>query len=80
MIWILNQVIFAVGSTIGIFVSIFPISPFVFVVNLGAAWIGYLNFIFPIAAVISHLEMYVVVVAVYYSYRVLGRWMKLVGD
>jgi hypothetical protein len=76
--WVLS------GLTQGIIwlLDLLPVSPF-------ASWrtdpppevnLGYITWFIPFPTMLVHFAGFLVVVGVYYLYRVLGRWLKVVRN
>ncbi len=79
VIAMINKVIAAAGAAItGIFI-ILPNSPFLWVEEIDSEVLEAINWILPISAMISHIQLYVVAVAIYYALRIALRWLKAAG-
>ena len=79
VIAMINKVIAAAGAAItGIFIFL-PQSPFLWVESIDSEVLEAINWLFPITAMISHLQLYVTAVAIYYVLRIALRWLKAAG-
>lgn len=76
----LNKIIAGVGAGISAILSLLPSSPFNSVLNIDNKYVQYINYLFPVAGIIAHLELYLTAVAAYYVIRLILRWMKAVGN
>lgn len=81
MIGILNAIIAGVGNVLMVFINFLPTSPFLFLENIQVTsdLLNYVNYLFPVSTMISHLQIFVTAVAVYYLYRVVLKWLKVAG-
>lgn len=78
-IGLINFIILAIGTALNALVSIFPLSPFKFVVDSRFSdFIAQINFFVPIYEFVSILEMWLVAVGIYYVYSVVARWLKAI--
>lgn len=78
IITIINTVIAKVGAVITLLFALLPDSPFVYVMNLESDWIGYINYFLPMNAMVAHIELFLVAVAIYYVIRIALRWAKAI--
>ena len=79
VIAMINKVIAAAGAAItGIFIFL-PNSPFLWVEEIDSEVLEAINWILPVSAMISHIQLYVVAVAIYYALRIALRWLKAAG-
>jgi hypothetical protein len=79
VIAMINKIISAAGAAItGIFILL-PQSPFLWVESIDSEVLEAINWLFPIPAMISHLQLYVTAVAIYYALRIALRWLKAAG-
>ena len=62
--------------------TVLPLSPFQpYIQQLaGLPYLGYLNWFFPIGDAISITAAWLTVVGTWYSWQVLLRWLKIIGD
>jgi hypothetical protein len=79
IIALINKVIAAVGVAITAILLLLPDSPFIWVEKLESTVLSAINWIIPINAMISHLQLYVIAVALYYVLRIALRWLKAAG-
>lgn len=80
MIAIINAIIEKLGVVIMAVLALLPTSPFTFVSGIDSGILSALNWLFPIASMIAHIELFVAAVAFYYAIRVILRWGKVAGD
>lgn len=80
IISIINRVIEAVGSAISAIFILLPNSPFLWVEEIDSEVLEAINWIIPVSAMISHIQLYVVAVAIYYALRIALRWLKAAGS
>ncbi|WP_036945609.1 hypothetical protein [Pseudobacteroides cellulosolvens] len=60
-------------------INLLPDSPFHTVNNADVnSFLGGLNWVLPIAQMISILEAWLIVVAVYYTYQLILRWARMI--
>jgi len=79
IISIINRVIEAAGSAISAIFALLPNSPFLWVEEIDSEVLEAINWIIPISAMISHIQLYVTAVAIYYALRIALRWLKAAG-
>lgn len=79
IISIINRVIEAAGSAISAIFIFLPDSPFLWVEEIDSEVLEAINWIIPISAMISHIQLYVTAVAIYYVLRIALRWLKAAG-
>lgn len=79
IISIINRVIEAAGSAISAIFILLPNSPFLWIEGIDSEVLEAINWIIPISAMISHIQLYVVAVAIYYALRIALRWLKAAG-
>lgn len=72
----INIVIEKVGHALEYILILLPDSPFIYVMNLEHDWISYINYLFPVAGAVAHLELYLIAVGLYYIVRIALRWLK----
>ena len=80
IISIINRVIEAAGSAISAIFMLLPNSPFLWVEEIESEVIEAINWIIPVSAMISHIQLYVTAVAIYYVLRIALRWLKAAGS
>lgn len=77
--WVLNKLIFLVGKALELLFSLFPKSPFNFVLNSSFGdFISQINFFIPVYEFISILQMWLLAVGIYYLYSVFARWIRAI--
>jgi hypothetical protein len=79
IISLINKVIAAVGSAISAIFMLLPSSPFLWVEQIDSQVLEVINWILPVSAMISHIQLYVTAVAIYYVLRIALRWLKAAG-
>ncbi len=79
IISIINRVIEAVGSAISAIFIFLPNSPFLWVEEIDSEVLEAINWVIPVSAMISHIQLYVTAVAIYYVLRIALRWLKAAG-
>jgi hypothetical protein len=79
IISIINRVIEAVGSAISAIFIFLPDSPFLWVEEIDSEVLEAINWVIPVSAMISHIQLYVTAVAIYYVLRIALRWLKAAG-
>lgn len=79
IITLINKVIAAVGVVITAILMLLPDSPFLWMESLDSTVLSAINYIIPIPAIVSHLQVYVLAVALYYAIRIALRWAKAAG-
>jgi hypothetical protein len=79
IISIINRVIEAVGSAISAIFILLPDSPFLWVEEIDSEVLEAINWVIPVSAMISHIQLYVTAVAIYYVLRIALRWLKAAG-
>jgi hypothetical protein len=80
IISLINKVIDAVGTAISAIFSILPSSPFLWVEQIDSVVLEAINWILPVSAMVSHMQLYVTAVAIYYVLRIAMRWLKAAGS
>ena len=80
IISIINRIIEAVGSAISAIFILLPNSPFLWVEKIDSEVLEAINWIIPVSAMISHIQLYVTAVAIYYALRIALRWLKAAGS
>lgn len=79
IIALINKVIEAAGNLITVLFSLLPDSPFLWLENIDSVVLQAINWVIPVSAMVSHLQLYVVAVAIYYALRIALRWVKAAG-
>lgn len=79
IIRLINIVIEKLGHAIELLLSLLPDSPFLWVERIDSKVLDAINYVIPIPAIISHLQVYVMAVALYYAIRIALRWAKAAG-
>lgn len=75
----INIVIEKLADAIELLFMLLPESPFLWVQEIDSIVLDVINYVFPIPAMISHLQLYVMAVAIYYALRIALRWAKAAG-
>ncbi len=72
----------AFGGLLQSLISLLPLSPFAPVLQQfqQLPFLGYLNWFFPVRGCLTVMAGWLLAVAVFYSYSVIARWVKLIGD
>lgn len=70
------------GWGINIIYGLFPLSPFQPYLEqmAGLPYLGYLNWFFPIGQAITITAAWLTAIGLYYTWMVLFRWLKVIGD
>jgi hypothetical protein len=79
IIRLINIVIEKIGHAIELLLALLPDSPFLWVERIDSKVLDAINYVIPIPAIISHLQVYVMAVALYYAIRIALRWAKAAG-
>lgn len=79
IIRVLNIVIEKLGQAIEWLLLLLPDSPFLWLEKLDSTVLDVINYVVPIPAMVSHLQLYVLAVAIYYAIRIALRWAKAAG-
>ena len=75
----MNLIIKALGTILGVLLSILPSSPFVALDNSPIAeFIGGLNWIIPISSMVRILSAWVLCIGTYYIVMIVLRWVKAI--
>lgn len=82
MIATINTIIAKLALVLTAILTLLPDSPFVAMQNavVDSEILKALNWAFPVAEAIAHLELFVVAVAVWYGLRIVLRWIKAAGS
>lgn len=75
----INIVIEKLADAIELLFMLLPESPFLWVQEIDNIVLDVINYVFPIPAMISHLQLYVMAVGIYYALRIALRWAKAAG-
>lgn len=67
---------------VGMLTNVLPTSPFKkFLSSMdGIPYLDYLNWFIPVGALIKIMEVWLGVIALFYLYSILMRWVKMIGD
>lgn len=77
--WVLNKIIFIVGSAISFIISLLPKSPFQLVQQSQFGdFISKINFFFPIYDFLAIGQLWIIAIAGYYIYSIWARWIKAI--
>jgi hypothetical protein len=79
IIRLINIVIEKLGHAIELLLALLPDSPFLWLEKLDSTVLDAINYVIPIPAMVSHLQLYVLAVAIYYAIRIALRWAKAAG-
>lgn len=79
IIALINKVIAAVGVVITALLLLLPDSPFMWFETIESSVLEAINWIIPVNAMVSHMQLYVMAVAIYYVLRIALRWAKAAG-
>lgn len=79
IVGLINLIISALGSVLNFIFGFLPPSPFKLLSNSPIAdFLGTLNYMFPIAEIISIGELWLTCVGLYYIYQIVLRWIKAI--
>lgn len=78
LVWLINQIIKALGSIGKAMVNILPPSPFLAVQSIEIPYIKYLNWIIPVDEIIVITMYWLGAIATYYVVQVILRWVKVI--
>lgn len=78
LVWLINQLIKAIGKIGEMMVNILPSSPFILVERIEIPYLNYLNWIIPIEEMIVILGYWLSAIVVYYVVQVILRWVKII--
>lgn len=78
LVWLLNQIIKALGTIGKAMVSILPTSPFLVLQNIEIPYLKHLNWIIPVNEIISITIYWLGAIATYYLVQVILRWVKII--
>ena len=83
IVWIINFLIYMLGSLLDLILSFLPNSPFsnidLFVAKSGISeFFSYLAWLVPIKQIVSIVGLWVACIGLYYIYSVALRWFKIV--
>lgn len=78
LVWLINQLIKALGKIAEMMINILPESPFLIVENIEIPYIKYLNWIIPFEEMLVILTYWVGAIAIYYIVQVILRWVKVI--
>lgn len=68
-------------ALLAVVMAFLPYSPFTVVINsIGEIpYLSYFNWFFPVSECVAVLEAWIAVVAIYYVYSAIMRWIKIIG-
>ena len=76
---ILNFILDSATTFLTSILNLLPQSPFLAISNVAVAqWLPSLNWIIPIAEIIAILQAWVAAVLVFYSFKIIMRWIKVI--
>ena len=78
LVWLINQLIKALGKIGESMVNILPPSPFLIVERIEIPYLNYLNWIIPVEEMAVILMYWLSAIAVYYIAQVILRWVKII--
>ena len=78
LVWLINQLIKALGKIGESMVNILPPSPFLIVERIEIPYLNYLNWIIPVDEMVVILMYWVSAIAIYYIVQVILRWVKII--
>lgn len=78
LVWLINQLIKALGKVGEMMVNILPPSPFLVVENIEIPYLKYLNWVIPIDEIIVITMYWLSAIVVYYIVQVILRWVKII--
>ena len=63
-------------------IELLPTSPFRSFINSWEppAYLGWLNWFFPVSQILSILALWLSAIALFYLYSIIMRWVKMIGD
>lgn len=78
LVWLINQLIKALGKIGETMVNMLPPSPFLIVERIEIPYLNYLNWILPFDEMVIVLMYWVSAIAIYYIVQVILRWVKII--
>lgn len=78
LVWLINQLIKAMGKIGEMMVNILPPSPFLIVERVEIPYLNYLNWIIPFDEMVVVLMYWLSAIAIYYIVQVILRWVKII--
>lgn len=78
LVWLINQLIKALGIIGEMMVNILPSSPFIIVERIDIPYLNYLNWIIPIEEMIVITSYWLSAIAVYYVVQIILRWVRVI--
>lgn len=78
LVWLINQIIKALGAVGKAMVNILPTSPFLVVQNIEIPYVKHLNWIIPVDEIIAITLYWLGAIAIYYVVQVILRWVKVI--
>lgn len=78
LVWLINQLIKALGNIAEMMINILPESPFLIVENIEIPYLKYLNWVIPVEEMLVILTYWVGAIAIYYIVQVILRWVKVI--
>lgn len=78
LIWLINQLIKALGNVGEMMVNILPSSPFLLLESIEIPYLNYLNWVIPFEEMAVILIYWVGAIAIYYIVQVILRWVKVI--
>lgn len=79
---VLNWLISKLTSLLNYVIALLPVSPFRKFIDefSNIPYLGYLNWFFPVGKILEVGAAWLAVIALFYIYSVIMRWVKLIGD
>lgn len=74
---LINYFISGVGSALSWVIGLFPDSPFEVTAVPSSIDIGFITYVIPFPTMISHMAILVSAIAIYYTWRIVARWLKV---
>lgn len=77
---ILNKIMDFIGDKLAYVMNLFPVSPFKSYIDYfkQLPYMGYINWFIPIDVIVDVTVAWCTVIAIYYLYSVVARWVKAI--
>lgn len=79
MIAKINAFLSAIAATVMSFLPDSPVRPYIDQLEM-SSWVGYLNYFIPVGTFIAIGTAWTAAIAIFYTYQMILRWAKAVGD